>query len=174
MIFRGRQPASVVWRRFRSGLDGFSFSREGEIHCAHVVANAERVMDLLHALSSHLPPAVDMSLTDVRRGSEWRVENAALPDVRDAVARLKVPMATYGGVELAIYTPDDQLTVTPSLELYLYSRSDRWLYILLGKGLIEQQRVAVTRWEGDGALGPAPELQSAIDQIVERLSLEPA
>lgn len=174
MIFRGRQPESVVWRRFRSGLDGFSFSQDGEIYCAHVVANAERVMDLLHALSSHLPPAVDLSIRDLRSGREWRGESAALPDVRDAVARLKVPMASYGGVELAVYTPDDQLTVTPSLELYLYSRSDRWLYILLGKGLIEQDAVAVTRWEGDSALGSAPELQSAIDQIVERLSLEPA
>ncbi len=174
MIFRGRQPESVVWRRFRSGLDGFSFTHDGEIYCARVVANAERVMDLLHALSSHLPPAVDLSIEDLRSEREWRVESAALPDVRDAVARLKVPMATYGGVELAVYTPDDQLSVTPSLELYLYSRSDRWLYILLGKGLIEQEQLAITRWEGDSALGPAPELQSAIDQIVERLSLEPA
>ena len=172
MIFRGRQPESVVWRRFRSGLDVFSFEKDGDVYCAHVVANAERVLDLLHALSSHLPPAVDVALDDIRSGRRWKGEGAALPDVRDAVARLKLPMATYGGVELAVYTPDDQLTVTSSLELYLYSRSDRWLYILLGKGLVEHDELVATRWEGDGALGAAPELASAIDQTVERLSLE--
>lgn len=174
MIFRGRQPESVVWRRFRSGLDAFSFEKERDVYVARVVANAERVLDLLHALSSHLPPAVDMALDDRRSDRRWRGENVALPDARDAVARLKLPMATYGGVELAIYTPDDQLTVTPSLELYLYSRSDRWLYILLGKGLVEQDRMVPTRWEGEGALAPAPELEAALAQTVERLSLEPA
>lgn len=174
MIFRGRQPESVVWRRFRSGFDAFSFEKDGDVYAAHVVANAERVLDLLHALSAYLPPAVDLALDDRRSGRQWRVEDAALPDVRDAVARLKLPMATYGGVELAIYTPDDQLTVTPSLELYLYARSDRWLYILLGKGLVEQDHLDVTRWEGEGALAAAPELETAIEQTVERLSLEPA
>lgn len=174
MIFRGRQPESIVWRRFRSGLDAFSFEKEEDVYTAHVVANAERVLDLLHALSIHLPPAVDLALDDRRSDRRWRGEGVALPDVRDAIARLKLPMATYGGVELAIYTPDDQLTVTPSLELYLYARSDRWLYILLGKGLVEQDRTLSSRWEGAAALTAAPELEAAIAQTIERLSLEPA
>lgn len=175
MIFRGRQPESVVWRRFRSGFDTFSFEKADDVYTAHVVANAERVLDLLHALSAHLPPAVDVALDDLRSGQRWRAEDAALPDVRDAIARLKFPVAAYGGVEIAIYTTDDQLTVTPSLELYLYARSDRWLYILLGKGLVERQDdEAATRWEGEDAMAPAPDLEDAIAQTVERLSLEPA
>jgi len=55
----------------------------------------------------------------------------ALPDVRDAVARLKVPLSTYGGVEITLFTPEDQLTLTPQIELFIYSRSDRWMYLLI-------------------------------------------
>jgi hypothetical protein len=173
MIFRGRQPEATVWRRFRAGYDSFTFTQSGEIHEARIVANAERVLDLLHALSAHLAPAVDVALEDRRSGRAWGGEGVALPDVRDAVARLKLPLSTYGGVELAIYTPDDQLALTPGLELYIYARSDRWLYILLGKGLVEQDRLTGTRWDPDTPLPPAPELETALEITVERLGLEP-
>jgi hypothetical protein len=38
-----------------------------------------------------------------------------------------------------VYSADDQVTLTPDLELFVYARSDRWLYILQGKGLVETQ-----------------------------------
>lgn len=173
MIFRGRQPEATVWRRFRSGLDGFTFGREGDIFVAHVSANAERVLDLLHALAVHLPPAVDVALEDRRSGGAWVGENVALPDVRDAIARLKLPLAAYGGVELAIYTPDDQLALSPALDLFAYGRTDRWLYVLLGKGLAEQDRLPTRPWELQEA-PPAPELEAAIALTIDRLGLEPA
>ena len=66
MIFRGRQPEAVVWRRFRSGLDGFTFAREDDHYVARIVTNAERALDLFHALSANLPPAVDVALEDRR------------------------------------------------------------------------------------------------------------
>ena len=172
MIFRGRQPEATVWRRFRSGLDGFTFRREGDVYVAHVSANAERVLDLLHALSVNLPPAVDVALEDRRTQSAWVGENVALPDVRDAVARLKLPLAAYGGVELAIYTPDDQLTLSDALDLFAYARTDRWLYVLLGKGLAEQERLTVRRWEVEGEPPPAPELENALALTIERLGLD--
>ena len=174
MIFRGRQPEATVWRRFRSGLDGFAFWQEGELNVARIVTNAERALDLFHALSANLPPAVDVAIEDRRRAQSWRGVGLALPDVRDAVARLKLPLAAYGGVELAVYTPDDQLTLTPSLECYVFARTDRWLYVLLGKGLVEQERVTARRHDGDMPLAPAPELAAAIDNAVEQLGLEPA
>ena len=172
MIFRGRQPESVVWHRFRSGFDTFSFGKDGDVYVGRVAANAERVLDLMHALSGELLPAVDVALTDHRRGLGWQGELVALPDVRDAIARLKLPLAAYAGVELALYTTEDQLTLTPSLELYLYGRSDRWYYILLGKGLMERDAVVGDGGGMLGSLSPAPELTNAIDQMVERLSLE--
>jgi hypothetical protein len=174
MIFRGRQPEATVWRRFRSGLDGFAFWKSDDHYVARVVTTAERALDLFHALSASLPPAVDIAIDDRRRGQSWTGVGVALPDARDAIARLKLPLSTYGGVELAVYTPDEQLTLTPGLEVYVYARSDRWLYILLGKGLVEQERLAPRRPDGDGPPTPAPELESAIDLTVEQLGLEPA
>jgi hypothetical protein len=173
MLFRGRQPAASVWRRFRSGADEFTFA-EGDTHYeARVVANAERAVDLFFVLTEQLPPAVDVWLEDVRGRRAWRGADVALPDVREAVARLKVVLAAYGGVELAVYSADDQLTLTPDLELYAYARTDRWLYILQGKGLVEARTPppdadAVSADE----LGDAPELADALDAAAERLALE--
>ena len=159
MLFRGRNPDSTVWRRIRSGVDGFTFEKEGDHYEAYVGANAERVVDLFYTLSEQLPPAIDVVVEDLRSETVWTGESVALPDVRDAVARLKVPMATYGGVEFTLYTPDDQLTLTPQLELFIYSRSDRWIYLLQGKGLEEKAALADRSWRSQGwDRAPAPTL----------------
>ncbi len=46
MLFRGKQPEASIWRRFRASSDGFTFSEDDGVYSAHVVANAERVVDL--------------------------------------------------------------------------------------------------------------------------------
>jgi hypothetical protein len=174
MLFRGKQPETSVWRRFRSGADDFTFTKEEGYYEARVVANAERVVDLLHALAEELPPAVDVAVEDVREQRKWRGLAIALPDVRDAVARLKAPLAAYGGVELAVYSAEDQLTLTPDLELYIYARTDRWVYILQGKGLHEVHSFGPESWRFDAdALGTAAELSDAVAAAAERLGLEP-
>lgn len=171
-LFRGRTPESSVWHRFRSGLDPFTFREQEGHYEAHVVSTAERVLDLLHALSEELPPAVDVVIDDARTGARWRGERVALPDVREAVARLRLPLTTYAGVELAIYTSDDQLTLTRELELYLYGRTDRWLYILLGKGLLESETAPGAAWRlRPEDLDPAPELEEALERAAEQLGL---
>jgi hypothetical protein len=175
MLFRGRQPESSIWRRFRSGADDFTFVEEEDHYAARVVASAERVVDLLHVLTEHLPPAVDIAIEDVRAGRTWRGVNVALPDARDAMGRLKVPLAAYGGVEVAVYSDEDQLTLTADLELYVYARTDRWLYILQGKGLHETHALRPDAWaDARDALAPAPELSEAVAAAAERLGLEPA
>ena len=172
MLFRGRNPDITVWKRFRSGVDGFTFEKEGDHYEAYVGANAERVVDLFYTLSEQLPPAIDVVVEDLRSETVWTGESVALPDVRDAVARLKVPLATYGGVEFTLYTPDDQLTLTPQLELFIYSRSDRWIYLLQGKGLEEKAALADRSWRAQGwDRAPAPTLSAAIAAAAERLSL---
>ena len=40
VFFRGKQPEQSIWRRFRSGVDGFTFVKEADYYAAHVVANA--------------------------------------------------------------------------------------------------------------------------------------
>lgn len=171
-LFRGRQPDASIWRRFRSGLDSFTFTEEEGHFTAHVVATAERVVDLVHALSEELPPAVDVAMEDLRTGRVWRGERLALPDVRETLARLKIPLATYAGVEVAVYTGEDQLTLTAELELYIYARTDRWLYLLLGKGLLENDRVSGHAWRlRREDLDPAPELTDVLARAAEQIGL---
>jgi len=174
MFFRGKQPDASIWRRFRSGTDGFTFIKEDDYYAAHIVANAERVVDLLHVLTAHLPPAVDIAIKDERSRRAWKGENVALPDVREALARLKVPLAAAGGVELAVYSAEDQLTLNPHLELFIYSRTDSWLYILQGKGLQEQRMIRTRSWKlGRNDFPPAPDLDEALRGTIDRLALAP-
>lgn len=175
MIFRGRPQQVTVWRRFRGGVDGFTFEQlDDGVFEAHVAANAERAVDLLYVLSEHLPPAVDFVLTDRRTKTSWLGTDVALPDVRDALARLKIPLATYGGVDVSVYTPEDQLSLTAALDLYAYGRSDRWLYLLQSKGLEQFGAVAGKPWRAQPwDRAPAPPLTNAVTSAAERLGLDP-
>src|ERR1051325_11958057 len=174
MFFRGRQPEASIWRRFRVSADGFTFVQEDDLFTAHVVANAERVVDLFYSLTEEMPPAVDVVIDDLRSGRSWKGESVALPDVRDGVARLKVLLSRYGGVELSVYTAEDQLTLNPHIELFIYARTDRWLYLLEGKGLEERARVHTK--SGKTPLPPfpaAPDLVTAVTAAAERLGIQP-
>jgi hypothetical protein len=175
MFFRGRQPETSIWKRFRGAADGFTFGEEKDYFVAHLVANAERVVDLSLALLEYLPPAVDVSVQDARTGRSWLGERLALPDVRDELARIKALMAAHGGVEIAVYTSEDQLTINSVLELFIYSRTDHWLYILQGKGLEERRLVRTRSWRLAAHEYPAaPELSTAIAELADALKLSPA
>lgn len=175
MFFRGRQPEASVWRRFRSIVDGFTFAKRGDHYAAHAVANAERVVDLFHALTEQLPPAVDVAVEEVRSRRKWSGAAVALPDVREAIGRLKTALVANGGVEFSVYTDDDQLTLDPQLELYAYGRTDRWLYVLQGKGLQEVRGVRSKSWKRrPEEFPPAAELDAALAGAVKFLGLTPA
>lgn len=175
MFFRGRHVETSIWRRFKVAADAFTFGKEDGYYSCHVVANAERVVDLFHSLSENLPPAVNVSLTDLRSGRGWKGEALPVDDVREQVSRLKVLLARYGGAEIAVYSPEDQLTLNPYLELFIYSRTDRWYYLLEGKGLEEQRSVVTKSWKQQRAQFPAAaELVNAIQTMVERLGLQRA
>jgi len=175
MFFRGRQPEPSIWRRFRDAGDGFTVAHDDDHYTAHIVANAERVVDLFYNLTDQLPPAVDVVMDDFRSGRSWGGEAVPLPDVRDSVARLKNLLARYGGVELSVYTGEDQLTLNPYLELFIYARTDRWLYLLEGKGLEEQTSVQPKSWKTKRQQFPAaPDLVNAVSAAAERLALQPA
>src|SRR5450759_3222496 len=173
MLFRSATPDSTVWKRFRSGHDGFTFTRTGDIYEAKVVANAERVVDLFYTLSELMAPAVDVYIHDARSKSSWSGQTIALPDVRDAVARLKVPLSTYGGVEITLYSPEDQVTLSAQLELFIYSRSDRWVYLLTSMNLEERASLEERLW-GSESWERAPALSDAVAAAAERLSIKSA
>ena len=172
MLFRGKQPESSIWRRFRASNDGFTFSEENGVFTAHVVANAERIVDLFWTLSELLSPAVDLHIDDLRSGRSWKGEALALPDVRDAIARIRLLLARFGGTQVSIYTSEDQLSLNEHLELFIYSKSDKWLYLLEGRGLEEQARVRPKSWKINRQAFPAaPDLVNAVATAAERLAL---
>lgn len=175
MLFRGRQAEASIWQRFRVSPDAFAFSSEDGYYSALVAANAERVVNLFHSLAEHLSPAVDVAIEDLRSGRAWKGEALPLDDVREQIARLKVLLGRYGGVEFSVFNGDDQLTLTPNIELFIYSRTDRWYYLLEGKGLEERKVVQTKTWKQKRSQFPAAaELVNAIQAVVERLGLQRA
>jgi hypothetical protein len=175
MLFRGKQPEASIWRRFRASSDGFTFNEEDGVFTAHIVANAERIVDLFWTLMDLLGPAVDMHIDDLRSGSSWHGESLALPDVRDTVARLRLLLARFGGTQVSVYTSEDQLSLNEHLELYIYARSDKWLYLLEGRGLEEMARVTTRSWKIKRQAFPAaPDLVNALAGAAERLGLQRA
>src|SRR4051812_7697718 len=172
MIFKGKEREASVWRRFRTSADGFTYAKDGELWAAHVVASAERVADLFYILTADLPENVDVFIDDLRSGRSWKGEGRQLAEVREAVARLKSLVGRFGGLEISVYTDEDQLTLNPFLELFIYSKQDRWSQLLEARGMEIQPRVRTKSWKENRHQFPAaPELVSAVAGAVERLGL---
>lgn len=158
--------------RFRPLSDWFVASGDAGVHVARIGTTAERAVDLMHALTMHLDPEVDVVMTDVRSGTVWQGGDVPLPDLREALGRLRFPLATYGGVEMTVFGPDDQLSLTPELLLVIYSRSDRWYFLLEGLGLAERADAPVPVWTPSrSTLAPSRELSSALAAAAARLGL---
>jgi hypothetical protein len=175
MLFRGKQPEASIWRRFRASTDGFTFVDDNGVFTAHIVANAERVVDLFWTLTDLLGPAIDVHIDDLRSGRSWHGESLALSDVRDVVARLRLLLARFGGAQVSVYTSEDQLSLNEHLELFIYSKSDKWLYLLEGRGLEEMDRLRTKSWKLKRQSFPAaPDLVNALSAAAERLGLKHA
>jgi len=172
MLFRGKQPEASIWRRFRASSDGFTFTEADGVFTAHIVANAERVVDLFWTLTDLLGPAIDLHIDDLRSGRSWHGESLPLPDVRDSMARLRLLLARYGGIQISIYTSEDQLSLNEHLELFIYSKWDKWLYLLEGRGLEQMPQVQTKSWKIKRQVFPAaPDLVNALASAAERLGL---
>lgn len=166
--------------RFRPGEDWFVHTvldslapGDAPIHRVVVGTNAERVLDTLHAMCVYLDPAVDVAVSDRRSGARWEGALLALPDVRETVGRLRLPLASYGGVELSVYTGDDQLTLTAELLLVVHARTDRWTFLLDELGFVERADIPRPTWRlADGALRPANALFESLVAAANRLGLQ--
>lgn len=159
--------------RFRPVPDWYVSQDRGALHELFAWSNAERIVNVLHALTAHLDPAVDLTMQFGRDGVTWHGQLLPLPDVREALGRLQSPLATYGGVEVSVYTPDDQLTLTGALGLVIYARSDRWVHLLDGMGFAPRAVAPEPLWNAETApLGASPELDRALALVVEQLGLE--
>lgn len=172
MLFRSRVLDATVWRRFRPREDVFAFRREGALYVAEVAAGSERSVDLLHALLEHMPPMVGLALECVRTRREFVGEELQLAEVREAVARLHVPLVASGGVELTVFTADEQLSLSPLLDLWVFAKSDRWLALLQERGLEERAELPRRSWSlGRDEFEGAPEVVQAVVAAAGRLTL---
>ncbi|MBL0939783.1 MAG: hypothetical protein IBJ03_12870 [Gemmatimonadaceae bacterium] len=138
-----------------------------------VGAPAERLVDLLHAFCVHLDPAVDVWMRDLRSGRRWRGALLPLPDARDVIGRLRYTITAFGGIELAVYTDQDQLTITPELLLVIDARTDRWLYHLDAEGFESREVPPDPTWRPHVvARKRDAQLEETLWVAAERLGLE--
>lgn len=170
--------------RFRAGTRWYVSRREvmsGESTSARpsavvrtvVGAPAERLVDVLHAGCVHLDPVVDVYLYETRSGRRWRGALLPLPDVRDVIGRLRYTIAATGGIELSVYTDQDQLTITPELLLVIDSRTDRWLYLLDAEGFESREAAPEPTWRPQVVVRKRDaQLEETLWVAAERLGLE--
>ncbi|HEV8411582.1 MAG TPA: hypothetical protein VGQ30_13810 [Gemmatimonadaceae bacterium] len=172
-FFKTRPVKENLSARFRPVADVFAMRREGDVYVAEVRASPERAVELFHELSEMMPEVVDLALDCVRTGRNYVGEGLHLSEVTDTIARMKVALAASGGVELSVYTAEEQLCLSPMLELWIYAKSDRWLYLLLGRGLEERATLPAREWRIRAAeFSGAPELVDAVTAAAERLTLK--
>jgi hypothetical protein len=172
MLFKSRSPETNLEQRFRAKGDVFAFRKEGDIHVAEIRAGAERAVDLFAQLVEEMPAVVDFSLECLRTRREFIGSKLALAEVRETIARLKVPLVAWGGVEISVHTADEQVALSAMLDPWIFARSDRWLYLLIGQGLEERADLTERGWSmARGDFTGAPELVEAVSAAAERLTL---
>jgi len=172
MLFRHRTPATTVANRFRPDSAVFETRQERGLYVVRVAAGLERSIELLYSLAEHLPSVVDFSVECLRSKRRFLGEALSLAEVRETIARLKVPLLASGGVEVAVFTSEDQLVLSPMLDLWIYSRTDRWVYLLVGEGLEETVALPSRGWTlGRDEFTGAPDLVAAVEKTAERLTL---
>ncbi|MEP6832883.1 MAG: hypothetical protein ABJB74_05785 [Gemmatimonas sp.] len=160
--------------RFRSAADWFTHSELDGVYTSVIGANSERAVDLMHLLVYQFPESLSVSISSLRQRKSWWENACSRTETRDVIARLKLLLAGYGGVEFAVYTTDDQLTLTPELELIVYSRSPKWREALLKMGLEERHQPPTAVWcASRSELSAAPELLDSLAIAVRRLGLAP-
>ncbi|GAC1458643.1 MAG: hypothetical protein PVSMB1_08540 [Gemmatimonadaceae bacterium] len=65
------------------------------------------------------------------------------------------------------------MALSPLLDLWIYAKSDRWYYLLLGLGLEERSELRRRTWTMSRSdFTGAPELVEAVSAAAERLTLK--
>lgn len=165
--------ASEVAIRFHRDSEWSVASHRDDVNVWRVHAPGERAVDLFLRLSSSLEGAVDIAIEHARDGTKWFGALRELAETREALARLRWPLSSYGGVELTLVTADDQLSLMPTLDLVIYARSDRWSALLQAEGILARETAPPPLWMPSHVpSSPAPELSAALATAVERLALE--
>jgi hypothetical protein len=173
MLFRSHRPETPTENRFGAPSDVFVSRREGELFVSEVSASEENAVEHFRSLIDEMPALVDFSMTCLRTKRHFVGEGLHRTEVSETVARLRVPLVASGGVELAVYTADEQLSLSPLLDVWIYAKSDRWVYLLLGLGLEETAELPRRTWTvAPSEFTGARTLVSAVSVAAERLTLK--
>ncbi|HUO52292.1 MAG TPA: hypothetical protein VMT93_07225 [Gemmatimonadaceae bacterium] len=174
-FFGDRPVGGSFWQRFRTAAEGFTVTREpNEPTAWHVVTGAGRAVELFVELLGELPPSVSLEIADAHTGRRWQGTDCDTTGVRGALAPLREALVAHGGVEITVFSKDDQVTLNPVLELFLYSTGDRWTEILRAHGLPEERLVRTHSWKlRRQGLTPAPALSDAVAGAAAALRLTP-
>ena len=172
MFIRTRERMADMWHRFRPPEEGFVFTERDGLFEARIVPKATRAVDLFLLLSFHLDSSVRVAVEDVRRGRTWHADAVALTYAREAIAGVGSLFLAHAGVEVAVLDRMNQVTLTSHLEIFVYSRTERWFYFLRDLGIRQYRSMEYRSWTLDRNEFPsALELSTAVDGMVKRLEL---
>lgn len=175
MFVRTSERATEVWPRFELPSEGFEVGSAGRLFRARAVAAEDRPILLFHELASHLASTLSVEVADLRRGRSWRGAAVSRESARNAVGEARVALARHAGVEITFHDREDQLTLTPHLEVVVYSWTARWYYLLRGAGLHPFASLHDRSWRlRCGEFPEAPALDMPLGRLVERLGLAPS
>lgn len=167
------RESSDVAMRFHRDAEWYVASRTQDLYVFRIHANSERVVELFLRLTTHLDDLVELVITHERDAVSWRATTRFLPTVREALGRLRWPLASFGGTELSLITEDDQVTLTPLLELVIYSHQTQWRERLEAEGVFQREQLPTPLFDPRTVpWSPAPELTQALASVVERLKME--
>lgn len=174
-FFKDRPVGGSIWQRFRTAAEGFTvLHEEGKVWEWHVVTNAERVVKTFADLVGELPDVVSIDITDAHADRSWRGERCDRVGVLGAIAPLREQLVAHGGVEITVFGDDDQITLNPVMEIFVYAKTNRWTEILAGTGLVEERLVRTQSWKlRRSGLTPEPALSDAVAAAAESLRLTP-
>lgn len=174
MFIRGSAEDSGAYQATRPPGDGFVFGRvspDGMFE-AQIAPSADRAVELFAAVLEHFGPFCECVLDDWRSGQRWSGHDLATSDVRDAVARARHVVSAHAGTEITVVANGEQATLTANLVIHVFAQTDRWLYLLQGKGLRRVARRRERSWRLEpGEFLPVPAAKAAVGLLVERLRL---
>jgi hypothetical protein len=172
MFVRGRERVAEVWNRFRLPQEGFVVAEDRGLFEARIVANADWAIDLFLVLADRLGDTVRVAVEDYRNARRWSGAEVKTARARDAILHVRPLLIRYAGVECSLSDDEDQVTLTPHLEVFVYGRSDRWFYFLRDLGLRRYRTLASRSWRLRREEFPeAPALAAALDDVATELGL---
>ena len=152
MFFRGKQPEASIWRRFRASTRRLHVHGRGRrLHGARRGERGARGRPVVDADGAAQPRRGRRTSTTCAAGASGREKRCRCPTcaTRSRGSSCCSRVRRRGAERLHARGP---AALNPHLELFIYSRTDRWLYLLEGRGLEEQARVRPEELEDQSAV----------------------